>query len=113
MRENLIDKLTQEPAGRSEEAVRRPHARAEAGRTAGSQARCARLRHQLPRFSFRSTRIGTKTEQLSAFDELGTRHARASLQTLKRNYVIKLFADHADTQCLFTSLAKDLERLIG
>ena len=38
---------------------------------------------------------------------------RRSLQTLKRNYVIKLFADHADTQSLFGSLAKDLERLIG
>ena len=36
---------------------------------------------------------------------------RAALQTLKRNYVIKLFADHADTQTLFASLAKDLERL--
>jgi hypothetical protein len=38
---------------------------------------------------------------------------RRSLATLKRNYVIKLFADHADTQSLFGSLAKDLERLIG
>jgi hypothetical protein len=31
----------------------------------------------------------------------------------KRTYVIKLFADHADTQSLFSSLAKDLDRLAG
>lgn len=55
---------------------------------------------------------GTKTEQLKAFDELA-KDMRESLQTLKRNYIIRLFADHADTQSLFESLAKDLERLIG
>jgi hypothetical protein len=36
-----------------------------------------------------------------------------SLAALKRTYVIKLFADHADTQSLFGSLAKDLDRLAG
>lgn len=55
---------------------------------------------------------GTMTAQLTAFDALA-RKMRESLQTLKRSYVIKLFADHADTQSLFASLAKDLERLIG
>jgi hypothetical protein len=54
---------------------------------------------------------GTLTPQLSAFDEL-TKKMRQSLQDLKRSYVIKLFADHADTQSLFAALAKDLERLI-
>jgi hypothetical protein len=34
---------------------------------------------------------------------------RRSLAALKRSYVIKLFADHADTQSPFGSLAKDLE----
>jgi 2-oxoglutarate dehydrogenase complex dehydrogenase (E1) component-like enzyme len=55
---------------------------------------------------------GTMTAQLKAFDELA-KNMRDSLQTLKRSYCIKLFADHADTQSLFASLAKDLERLIG
>lgn len=55
---------------------------------------------------------GTRTEQLKAFDELA-KEMRESLQTLKRSYVIKLFADHADTQSLFESLARDLQRLIG
>jgi hypothetical protein len=55
---------------------------------------------------------GTLTPQLSAFDEL-TKKMRQSLQDLKRGYVIKLFADHTDTQSLFAALAKDLERLIG
>jgi hypothetical protein len=36
-----------------------------------------------------------------------------SLKSLKRNYVIKLFADYAATQSLFASLATDLQRLIG
>jgi hypothetical protein len=55
---------------------------------------------------------GTMTAQLKAFDALA-KEMRESLQTLKRTYVIKLFADHADTQSLFESLARDLERLIG
>jgi hypothetical protein len=38
---------------------------------------------------------------------------RHRLAALKRSYVIKLFADHVDTQSIFGSLAKDLERLIG
>ena len=55
---------------------------------------------------------GTTTKQLAEFDDRAD-EMRRSLATLKRSYVIKLFADHADTQSLFGSLAKDLERLIG
>jgi hypothetical protein len=55
---------------------------------------------------------GTTTKQLAEFDDRAS-EMRRSLATLKRSYVIKLFADHADTQSLFGSLAKDLERLIG
>jgi hypothetical protein len=55
---------------------------------------------------------GTTAKQLAEFDDRAD-ELRHSLATLKRSYVIKLFADHADTQSLFGSLAKDLERLIG
>jgi hypothetical protein len=55
---------------------------------------------------------GTTTKQLAEFDDRAD-EMRRSLATLKRSYVIKLFADHADTQSLFGSLAKDLERLVG
>lgn len=55
---------------------------------------------------------GTTAKQLTEFDARAE-EMRRSLATLKRSYVIKLFADHADTQSLFGSLAKDLERLIG
>jgi hypothetical protein len=55
---------------------------------------------------------GTKAKQLAEFDDR-TDEMRHSLATLKRSYVIKLFADHADMQSLFGSLGKDLERLIG
>jgi hypothetical protein len=55
---------------------------------------------------------GTTAKQLTEFDDQAE-EMRRSLATLKRSYVIKLFADHADTQSLFGSLAKDLERLIG
>ena len=55
---------------------------------------------------------GTTTKQLAEFDDRAD-EMRRSLATLKRSYVIKLFADHADTQSLFGSLTKDLERLIG
>jgi hypothetical protein len=51
-------------------------------------------------------------KQLAEFDD-HAEEMRRSLATLKRSYVIRLFADHADTQSLFGSLAKDLERLIG
>ena len=54
----------------------------------------------------------TLTKQLAEFDDQAN-EMRRSLSTVKRNYVIKLFADHADTQSLFESLARDLERLIG
>jgi hypothetical protein len=55
---------------------------------------------------------GEVTPQLQAFNDRAEEMLQ-SLKSLKRNYVIKLFADHADTQSLFASLAKDLERLIG
>jgi hypothetical protein len=55
---------------------------------------------------------GTTAKQLAEFDDRWD-EKRRSLATLKRSYVIKLFADHADTQTLFGSLAKDLERLVG
>ena len=57
-------------------------------------------------------RSGTTVKQLAEFDDSAD-EMRHSLATLKRSYVIKLFADHADTQSLFGSLAKDLERLVG
>jgi hypothetical protein len=50
--------------------------------------------------------------QVAAFDEKAEQR-RESLKSLRRSYVIKLFADHANTQSLFASLAKDLEDLIG
>ena len=55
---------------------------------------------------------GEVTPQLKAFNDRAEQMLQ-SLKSLKRNYVIKLFADHADTQSLFASLASDLERLIG
>jgi hypothetical protein len=55
---------------------------------------------------------GTMTAQLIAFDALA-KEMRESLQTLMRSYVIKLFADHPDTESLFESLSRDLQRLIG
>jgi hypothetical protein len=55
---------------------------------------------------------GTMTKRLAEFDD-GADEMRRRLATLRRTYVIKLFADHADTQGLFGSLANDLERLIG
>jgi hypothetical protein len=55
---------------------------------------------------------GSTIKQLAEFDDRAE-EMRRSLTTLKRNYVIKLFADHADTQSLFGALAKDLERLVG
>jgi hypothetical protein len=53
---------------------------------------------------------GTITPQVAAFDEKAEQK-REALKSLRRSYVIKLFADHADTQSLFASLAKDLEGL--
>jgi hypothetical protein len=55
---------------------------------------------------------GAVTKQLAEFDDRAN-EMRRLLAALKRGYVIKLFADHADTQSLFGSLAKDLERLVG
>jgi hypothetical protein len=55
---------------------------------------------------------GTLAKQLAEFDDRAG-EMRHSLTALRRSYVIKLFADHADTQSLFDSLAKDLERLVG
>ena len=54
---------------------------------------------------------GTLAPALAAFDKLA-KEGRQSLQDLKRGYVIKLFADHADTQSLFAGLSKDLESLL-
>ena len=51
-------------------------------------------------------------KQLVDFDDRAD-EMRRSLAALKRSYVIKLFADHADTQSLFGSLTKDLGRLVG
>ena len=55
---------------------------------------------------------GNKPRQLVEFDDRAEEMQR-KLAALKRSYVIKLFADHADTQSLFGSLTKDLERLVG
>jgi hypothetical protein len=55
---------------------------------------------------------GTTVKQLAEFDDRANEKRRA-LAALKRSYVIRLFADHADTQSLFGSLANDLERLLG
>jgi hypothetical protein len=55
---------------------------------------------------------GSRTKQLVEFDD-HAEEMRRKLASLKRSYVIKLFADHADTQGLFGALAKDLERLTG
>ena len=55
---------------------------------------------------------GTLTKRLAEFDDQAE-EMRRKLASLKRGYVIKLFADHADTQGLFGSLAEDLERLVG
>jgi len=46
---------------------------------------------------------GAKTKQLTEFDDRAD-EMRCSLATLKRSYVIKLFADHADMQSLFCSV---------
>lgn len=54
----------------------------------------------------------SKPKQLVEFDDKAD-EMRHKLAALKRSYVIKLFADHADTQSLFGSLAQDLERLVG
>jgi hypothetical protein len=45
--------------------------------------------------------------------EARVQERKRTLAALKCSYVIKLFADNADTQGLFGSLAKDLERLRG
>jgi hypothetical protein len=112
MRQNLIDKLTKNTPA---EVKKLFESRALARKQVEQQ-----LEAKLDTLGFdidyhgalQVNRSGTKTGQLSAFDELVT-DMRAALQTLKRNYVIKLFADHADTQSLFASLARDLEKLIG
>lgn len=55
---------------------------------------------------------GNRPKQLIEFDDRAD-EMRHKLAALKRTYVIKLFADHADTQSLFGSLTKDLEGLVG
>lgn len=111
MRQNLIDKLTKNPPAEVKKLFD--------GRTL-ARKQVEQLEAKLDTLGFdidyhgelQVNRNGIKTAQLSAFDKLVT-DMRTALQTLKRNYVIKLFADHADTQSLFASLAKDLEKLIG
>lgn len=111
MRESLIDKLTKNPPA----AVKKLF-----DSYVLAKKQVGQLEDKLDTLGFfvgyhDTLEVNTKdtmTEQLKAFDELA-KEMRESLQTLKRNYVIKLFADHADTQSLFESLARDLERLIG
>lgn len=62
--------------------------------------------------SLRVNTSGNKATELRAFDKLAD-DVRQSLQSLKRSYVIQLFADHADTQSLFASLTKELAKLVG
>ena len=110
-RQNLIDKLTKNPPAEVKKLFD--------GRTL-ARKQVEQLEAKLDTLGFdidyhgelQVNRNGTMTAQLSAYDKLVT-DMRAALLTLKRNYVIKLFADHADTQSLFASLAKDLEKLIG
>jgi hypothetical protein len=111
MRQNLIDKLTKNPPVEVKKLFdSRTLARKQVEQL---EAKLDTLGFDIDYHgSLQVNRSGTKTAQLSAFDKLVT-DMRASLQTLKRNYVIKLFADHADTQSLFASLAKELEKLIG
>ena len=111
MRGNLVDKLTKNPPADVKKVF-------DSYTLAKKQVE--QLEEKLDALGFdtdyhgalRVNTNGTMTAQLSAFDKL-VDDMRAALQTLKRNYVIKLFADHADTQSLFESLAKDLERQTG
>jgi hypothetical protein len=111
MRGNLINKLTKNPPANVKKLFQSYEL---------AQKQVGQLKSNLEAHGFdiaydgtlRVNSSGTKTEQLKAFDELA-KEMRESLQTLKRSYVIKLFADHADTQSLFESLARDLQRLIG
>ena len=110
-RQNLVDKLTKNPPADVKKLFQSYEL---------AQKQIGQLKSKLDALGFdidyhgslHVNRNGTLNAQLKGFDTLAT-DMRASLQTLKRNYVIKLFADHADTQSLFASLARDLERLIG
>jgi hypothetical protein len=111
MRGNLIDKLTKNPPADVKKLFQSYEL---------AQKQAGQLKSKLDTLGFdivydgtlRPSTRGTMTAQLKAFDELA-KDMRQSLETLKRSYVIKLFADHADTQSLFESLARDLQRLIG
>lgn len=111
MRGNLVDKLTKNPPADVKKAF-------DGYVDARKQAKLMETRLDGLGYNvaydgtLRVSTHGTTTAQLTAFDA-AAKDNRETLQTLKRNYVIKLFADHADTQSLFASLAKDLERLIG
>lgn len=59
-----------------------------------------------------ANRGAPKAKVLVEFDER-MEVMRQKLLALKREYVLKLFAGHADAVNLFTSLASDLERIIG
>jgi hypothetical protein len=111
MRGNLIDKLTKNPPADAKKLF---------DSYSLEQKQVGQLKSKLEALGFdiaydgalRVNTHGTTAAQLKAFDALA-RKMRELLQTLKRSYVIKLFADHADTQSLFASLARDLEHLIG
>jgi hypothetical protein len=55
---------------------------------------------------------GTLAKPLVDFDEKISA-TRQSLTALKRRYIMRLFADNADTQSLFDSLARDLKESLG
>ena len=55
---------------------------------------------------------GTLAKPLVDFDEKISA-TRQSLAALKRRYIMRLFADNADTQSLFDSLALDLKESLG
>jgi hypothetical protein len=111
MRGNLIDKLTKNPPAEAKKLF---------DSYSLARKQVGQLESKLDALGFdiaydgalRVNTHGTMTAQLKAFEALAS-EMRESLQTLKRSYVIKLFADHADTQSLFASLARDLEHLIG
>jgi hypothetical protein len=111
MRGNLVDKLTKNPPAEVKKLF---------DSYSVAQKQVKQLESKLDTLGFditydgalRVNTHGTMTEQLKGFDALA-KDMRESLQTLKRSYVIKLFADHADTQSLFESLARDLQRMIG
>ena len=112
MRQNLIDKLTKNPPA----DVKKLFDSCTLARKQVEQleAKLDALGFDIDYDGVASRSTGTARRPRSCWHSTSSRQTCAqALQTLKRNYVIKLFADHADTQSLFASLARDLERLIG